>query len=823
MTRKTIKKCSIVREDIETMDVTDSILQHIVTTLGYDCERASLDNIYKGLAYTVRDHLIQTWIRTQQQYYANKAKRVYYLSLEFLPGPFLVNNVLSSGMEEKVRDALRDDFDAELEDVAEKEWEPGLGNGGLGRLASCYLDSMAALKIPGYGYGIRYAYGIFRQILEDGRQIEKADYWLRFGNLWEFQRQLNLYRVRFGGSVRVWTDDQGRERYSWVHSENVKAMACDILVPGYQNDYVTNMRLWMAKSSSGFDLDYFNRGDYVAAIKDKIESETISMVLYPSDESDEGKELRFRQQYFLVSATLQDIMRRHRKSSASLDQMPQEVVIQLNETHPAIAIPEFMRLLLDIELLEWDRAWAITTKVFAYTNHTVLPEALEKWPVDLVDKLLPRHLMIIYEINRRFLEEVAERCPGDENRLRRMSIIEEGPERYVRMSHLAIVGSFSVNGVAALHTEIITGSIFRDFVEMWPGKFNNKTNGVTPRRFLLQANPGLSELITSKVGDGWIRDLDQLRGLEPWAQDPAFRESWMSLRHRNKQRLAERLQGALGAPIPPDSMFDVQVKRIHEYKRQLLNVLHVITRYNRIKDDPKGDHVPRTVLISGKAAPSYRTAKTIIKLINDVASVVNTDPEMGRMLRLFFLPNYSVSLNEWLLTATDLSEQISTSGMEASGTGNMKFALNGALTIGTLDGANVEIREEVGEENFFLFGLTAEEVASRRAGGYDPRLVFESEPELKRALDMIANGYFNPKEPELYHDLTHSLLETDWFMVLADYAAYIRSQDEVDALYRDPHEWTRRSILNTARMGKFSSDRSIMEYARDIWRTKPLP
>jgi starch phosphorylase len=823
MPKPAFKKCALVPEHIEKTELTQAILQHIVTTLGYDCERSGLDNIYQGLAHTIRDHLIQAWIRTQQQYYTHKSKRVYYLSLEFLPGPFLVNNILNTGLESTVREALREDFAVELEDVADKEWEPGLGNGGLGRLASCYLDSMAALKIPGYGYGIRYAYGIFRQGVEDGRQVEKPDNWLRFGNLWEFQRQFHLYRVRFGGTVREWSDDTGRLRYSWIHDESVNAMACDILAPGYQNQYVTNMRLWVAKSTGGFDLDYFNRGDYVAAIKDKIDSETISMVLYPGDETDEGKELRFRQQYFLVSATLQDIMRRHRKSSMSPEQLPQEAVIQLNETHPAIAIPELMRLLLDIELLDWDRAWAITTRLFAYTNHTVLPEALEKWPVDLVSKLLPRHMMIIYEINRRFLDDVARRYPGDNDRLARMSIIEEGPVRYVRMSHLAIVGSFSVNGVAALHTEIIKRSIFYDFTELWPWKFNNKTNGITPRRFLLQANPKLSSLITDRVGDGWIRELDQLRGLEQYAEDAAFREEWMRLRRESKIKLASRLQDALGAPVHPESMFDVQVKRIHEYKRQLLNVLHVITRYNRIKANPGGNHVPRTVMIGGKAAPGYHTAKLIIKLINDVASVVNTDPDVGPLLKFLFLPNYSVSLTEWLLPAAELSEQISTAGMEASGTGNMKFALNGALTIGTLDGANIEILEEVGEENMFIFGMTTEGVAKRRAQGYRPREVFEADAELKAAVDMIAHGFFNPKDPSLYHGLVHNLLETDWFMVLADYAAYIRRQDEVDEVYRDPHDWTRRSILNTARMGKFSSDRAVLEYAKDIWKTKPLP
>ncbi|MGE4296756.1 MAG: glycogen/starch/alpha-glucan phosphorylase [Desulfovibrionaceae bacterium] len=803
--------------------MTESISWHIVSSMGFDCERAGKANVYWGLSYAVRDYMIREWIRTQQSYYQHKVKRVYYISLEFLPGPFLMNNIINMGLEKIAEDAVKN-FGFTLEEVAEVEPEPGLGNGGLGRLASCYTDSMATIKIPGYGYGIRYSYGIFRQLIENNAQIEQADNWMRFGNVWEFSRPHNLFTVRFHGHVRHWTDPEGRDRFAWEGGDEVKAMACDILVPGYQNGYVSNMRLWAAKSSKGFNLDYFNTGDYVGALQATIKSENISMVLYPNDESDEGKELRFRQQYFLVSATLQDIMRRHRKKVKSLSEIPNEAVIQLNETHPAIAIPELMRILLDEEMLDWDSAWDICVRTFAYTNHTILPEALEKWPVDMVQRLLPRHMMIIYEINRRFLEEIAQRFPGDVDRMRKLSIIEEGPVRYVRMAYLAVVGSHSVNGVAALHTEIIKKVVFRDLYEIYPERFNNKTNGITPRRFLLQTNPSLAELITESIGDCWIKNLDVLRNLEPMAEDRAFRRKWMTLRKQNKLNLAKYLKKEFGFTIPVDAMYDVQVKRIHEYKRQLLNILHVVTLYNRIKANHKAPRVPRVVMLGGKAAPGYWMAKQIIRLACNVAEVVNNDPVVGDQLKLIFLPNYSVSFNERIVPATDLSEQISTAGMEASGTGNMKFALNGALTIGTLDGANVEIMEEVGADNIFIFGLTTDQVNAQRAGLHNPRGAYEADPELRQVLDMIAGGAFSPEDPNMFKGIVSNLLDGgDWYMTLADYRSYVAAQERVSHLYLDQHEWTRRSILNTARMGKFSSDRAILEYARDIWDVTPLP
>ncbi len=807
-------------KNLEAESLIDAIMRHIVSNTGCDSERASRANIFRGLSYAIRDRLIERWIQTQQSYYSKRRKRVYYLSLEFLPGPFLHNNLINLGLEEDARTALNE-FGLELEEITEIEPEPGLGNGGLGRLASCYLDSMASQKIPGYGYGIRYAFGIFHQLIKDGYQVEKADNWLKFGNIWEYQRPDYLYRVHFGGDVHEWTDVTGRQRYSWEHTNDVMAMACDIMIPGFKNDYVINMRLWEAHSDEGFNLDYFNHGDYVRAMQDIIHDVNISMVLYPNDESDEGKQLRFKQQYFLVSATLQDIMRRHRKVDRPITNIPEEAVIQLNETHPAIAIPELMRLMLDKELIDWDTAWDVCRKTFAYTNHTVLPEALEKWPVRYFEVLLPRHLLIIYEINRRFLEDVAARFPGDMDRLSRMSIIEEGPTRYVRMSHLAIVASRSVNGVAALHSEIIKQSIFQDFYEMYPEKFNNKTNGVTPRRFLRQANPRLTELICDHIGKDWITDLDQLRKLEPFAEKAEFRNEWKNIRRHNKQKLAAYIAEQGGPIVNPESMFDIQVKRIHEYKRQLLNLLHVITMYKRIKADPDGVHVPRTVLFGGKAAPGYWMAKQTIKCINSVADVVNNDPEVGDKLKVYFLPNYCVSLNEKLIAAADLSEQISTAGMEASGTGNMKFALNGALTIGTLDGANVEIMEEVGPENIFIFGLKADEVAQKRRDGYNPRAAYESDPELKQVLNMLMSDLFCPNEPGIFVPVVTPLLDHgDWFLLTADYRSYVDCQSQVSKLYLEQEEWTRRSILNTARMGKFSSDRAVMEYVRDIWDVK---
>jgi glycogen phosphorylase len=800
----------------------DDIHRHIVTTLGNEVHGRSKFRYFHGLAYSIRDRLINMWLNTQRTYYDSMVKRVYYLSMEFLPGRFLMNYLTSMGMENGCQEVL-EKLGMALEDLEEVEWDAGLGNGGLGRLASCFLDSIATLKIPGYGYGILYDYGIFYQKIVNGYQEESCDNWRRQGSPWEIVRREHLYEINFYGRSEAYQDAGGNQRYRWVDTENVMAVPCDILIPGYGGDHVTNMRLWAAQSSRDFNLSVFNLGDYAGAMHDKVMSENISKVLYPDDKQEQGKELRLRQQYFLVAATFQDIMRRHKKHHSTLDEFADYVAVQLNDTHPSIAIAELMRLLLDEEGLPWDQAWHICTKTFAYTNHTVLPEALESWPVDLFGRLLPRHLEIIYEINHRFLQDVAARSPGDESRLERMSIIAEGHGRRVRMANLAIVGSHSVNGVAALHTSILKESLFQDFHHYYPDKFKNVTNGITPRRWLLQANPPLSRLITEAIGPDWVRDLSRLKELIPLAEDQEFRRAFAEAKTENKKRLARYVLRKMGMGINPRSMFDCQFKRMHEYKRQLLNILHVITRYNRIKENPEGRFAPRTVMIGGKAAPGYFRAKLIIKLFNAVADAVNNDPDVRGWLRLLFLPNYCISQAEKVIPAADLSEQISTAGMEASGTGNMKFALNGALTIGTLDGANVEIREEVGAENFFLFGLKSETVDHLRRTGYDPYRFYESDLELKRVIDQIASGRFSPGEPYLFAPIVDALLrEGDYFMVLADYRSYVDAQDRVDELFDNAEEWTRKAILNTANMGKFSSDRAVLEYATEIWKVQPL-
>lgn len=809
-------------EEVQGLDtLAADIHRHIESTLGDEVYGRNKFRYFNGLAYSIRDRLIKVWLSTQHNYYDSMVKRVYYLSLEFLPGRFLMNYLTNMRMEQGCQEVI-EKLGLALEDLEEVEWDAGLGNGGLGRLASCYLDSMASLRIPGYGYGILYDYGIFYQNIVNGYQQESCDNWRRHGSPWEIVRREQFYEVNFYGRSEAYQDTDGTLRYRWVDTQNVMAMPCDILIPGYGADHVTNMRLWAAQSSRDFNLGVFNEGDYAGAVYDKVMSENISKVLYPSDKEEQGKELRLRQQYFLVSATFQDIVRRHKKQGTWHD-FADSVAVQLNDTHPAIAIAELMRLLIDVEMLAWDEAWSICTRTFAYTNHTVLPEALETWPVDLIGRLLPRHLEIIYEINHRFLQEVAARYPGDGERLRRMSIIEEGSERRVRMANLAIIGSHAVNGVAALHSEILKNSLFRDFHQFYPRKFKNITNGVTPRRWLLQANPVLSKLITEAIGPDWVCDLDKLKGLIPLAEDQQFRQAFAEAKTENKKRLARYVLRKMSMGINPRTLFDCQFKRMHEYKRQLLNILHVITRYNRIKDHPDGDFVARTVMIGGKAAPAYFQAKLIIKLFNAVADLVNNDPDVRGRLRLLFLPNYCISQAEKVIPAADLSEQISTAGMEASGTGNMKFALNGALTIGTLDGANVEIREEVGSENFFLFGLKAEEVADLRRRGYDPYRYYENDPELKRAIDQVASGLFSPNEPTLFVPIVETLLRRgDYFLLLADYRSYVDTQERVDELFRDPDAWTRKAILNTANMGKFSSDRAVMEYAREIWGVQPL-
>ncbi len=803
----------------------NDILRHIALTLGNDPHRPDRFSCFLGLAYSLRDRLIRRWMETQRSLYDTLSKRVYFLSLEFLPGRFLKNYLISLDMVAEARRVVAD-MGFDLDELEEEEWDPGLGNGGLGRLASCYLDSLACRNLPGYGYGIRYDYGIFHQILENGYQREHCDNWMRRGNPWEIQRLPVEQPIRFYGRSETYVDGDGALRHRWVDGEIVMAVACDILIPGYGDDYVTNMRLWASRSSREFNLTHFNQGDYIGAVEAKVLGETISKVLYPSDEATAGKELRLKQQYFFVAATLHDILRRYRKQRQTFDAFPDFVAIQLNDTHPAIAIAELMRLLVDDEKLGWNDAWHICERTFAYTNHTVMPEALESWPVELLGRLLPRHLEIIGEINHRFLKSIGARFPQESDLPARLSIFQEGAQRRVRMAHLAIIGSHCVNGVAELHSEILKTDLFRDFYRVFPDRFRNVTNGITPRRWLKQANPSLSHLITSVVGPKWICDLDRLCELAAHAEDPSFQEAWRQSKRENKKRLARYMLRKIKLGVNPDTLFDVQAKRIHEYKRQLLNVLHVITLYNRIKANRSQDIAPRTVLFAGKAAPAYHQAKRIIKLINAVAEVVNNDPEVQGRLRVAFLPNYCVSQAEKIIPAVDLSEQISTAGMEASGTGNMKMALNGALTIGTLDGANVEIMEEVGAENIFIFGLTAEQVRNTRAAGYDPVRIYESDPELRQVLDMIASDCFCPDEPGLFLPVFNSLLHqgahSDHYLILADYRPYISAQEAVNRLYLDPAEWTKRSILNTARMGKFSSDRAVLEYAADIWKVQPF-
>jgi starch phosphorylase len=803
-----------------TMRVIKSFLEHIEYTLGKDKYTAVDRDIFNALSYAVRDRLVERWLDTQQDYYHKDPKRIYYVSMEFLMGRYLENSLINMGLLEDYRNAMESlgyDFDR----IIENEEDAGLGNGGLGRLASCFLDSMATMSIPAYGYGIRYEYGIFRQRIVDGAQVELPDNWLRYVNPWELDRQQHLHEVKFYGKVMERRGPDGRVSQEWVDTENVMAMAYDTPIPGYNTHTANTLRLWSAKATREFDLKFFNEGNYIRAVEKKMTSENISKVLYPADNVQEGRELRFKQEYFLASSTIHDVLYRFKKMHSDLRQLPDKVAVQLNDTHPALCIPELMRLLIDVENFAWDDAWDITVKTFAYTNHTILPEALERWPIWFFEHILPRHLMIIYEINERFLLEVRSRFPGDELRVERMSIVEEHWERKIRMANLAIIGSHSVNGVAALHTEILKKDLFRDFYEMYPERFNNKTNGITQRRWLRKANPDLAGLITDRIGDGWCTNLYELQQLRPLAEDPAFREQWHQVKLAAKKHLAEYILRHNCIEVDVESMFDCQVKRIHEYKRQLLNVLHIIALYNRLKKDPAQVIAPRTFIFSGKAAPSYNMAKLVIRLINGVADVVNNDPVINNRLKVIFLANYNVTLAEHIFPASDLSEQISTAGTEASGTGNMKFTLNGALTIGTLDGANIEIMEEVGEENIFIFGMNADEVGRMRKN-YNPRDWYDANPELKQVIDMIASGSFSHGAPDLFQPIIDSLLrEGDFYMLLADFASYVATQDEVGRLYLDRDEWLRKSILNTAGVGKFSSDRTIQEYARDIWGVCP--
>jgi len=805
-------------------DIQLSINNRLVYSIGKDPYTAVDRDWLQALSYTVRDRLIERWMETHRNYYRHGSKRVYYLSLEFLIGRSLNNALLNVGFRDHTAQAL-DRLGLNLEALQQLEHDAALGNGGLGRLAACILDSIASLDLPGTGYGIRYEYGMFRQQIEDGQQMEQPENWLESGNPWEFARPEVAYKIRFGGHVIdcPCPEGEGRRQYQWVDGEEVVAMAFDTPIPGYHTDTVNNLRLWSARASHDFDLACFNEGNYLKAVERKTLSENLSKVLYPDDRNLENQELRLRQQYFFVSASLQDILRRFLQDHEELQALPEQVAIQLNDTHPSVAIPELMRILLDRYRMEWQPAWNIVVRTFSYTNHTLLPEALESWPVGLFQRLLPRHMQIIFEINKHFLQTVSNRHPGDVGILRRMSIIDEEGGRRIRMAHLAIVGSHKVNGVSALHTELLKQHTFADFQRFYPDKIVNITNGVTPRRWLHQSNPPLATLICSAIGDHWVKDLSQLERLLPLAEDAAFRQRFAQAKLDNKRHLAALIEHHMGQTVDPDSLFDIQVKRIHEYKRQLLNLFRVITLYNRLTGAEGFDMVPRTVLIGGKAAPGYYMAKLIIRLVNDVAAIIDNDPAVAGRLKLLFIPNYDVSTAGDIIPAADLSQQISTAGMEASGTGNMKLALNGALTMGTLDGANIEIRQQVGPEHIFAFGLTAAQVAGTKQRGYQPRRYYEADPELRRVIDQIGTGYFSPEEPDRYRPIVDSLLNGgDNFMVLADYRAYLECDAEADRRYRDPDTWHRSAIINTARMGYFSSDRTVAEYAKKIWGVEPV-
>ena len=783
---------------------------------------ATTNDKYQALAYSVREQLLDRWVKTAETYYRNKARTVCYLSAEFLLGPHLGNNLVNLGAVDTVKSAM-EALGLDYEELIDQEEEPGLGNGGLGRLAACYLDSLATLQIPSIGYGIRYEFGIFDQQIRDGWQVEVTDKWLRLGNPWEIPRPEIAALVGFGGYTESYTDEKGRNRTRWIPARLVRGIGYDTPIPGYRVNTTNLLRLWSAEAVESFDFESFNVGDYYGAVEQKVASETISKVLYPNDTALQGKRLRLEQQYFFVTCALQDMMRIHLQTSDSTT-FHEKYAVQLNDTHPALAIPELMRILVDEHGLDWEQAWHITQQTFGYTNHTLLPEALETWSIPLFGSALPRHLEIVYEINRRFLEEVRELYPDDEDRVRRLSLIDEHGDRSVRMAHLACVGSRAINGVAALHSELLKRDVLRDFSELWPGKFQNVTNGVTPRRFIMLANPGLTKLVTDAIGDGWTHDLDQLRTLERMANDSAFRDAWRRVKRANKEALAAEIKKRTGIAPDPASLFDIQIKRFHEYKRQHLNLLHVIALYYRLKRNPGYDTPPRTVVLGGKAAPGYMMAKLIIKLVHAVADVVNNDRNTSGRLRVVFVPGYNVKLGQRIFPGADLSEQISMAGKEASGTGNMKFAMNGALTIGTLDGANVEIRDAVGAENFFLCGMTVEDVRERLAEGYRPFEHYQTDEELRAAIDAIANGAFSKGDRELFKPIVDNLLWSDPFMVLADFRSYVDCQEkDVGGMWRNPDRWTRASILNVARMGPFSSDRAIDEYCRNIWHLKPVP
>ena len=811
-----------VRTGMDAASLRRAIEDHLLYSLGRPAALLTPQNYYHALALAVRDRMQKRWTDTTQTYLDLSRKVAVYLSAEFLMGPHLGNNLLNLGIEDEVRAALAD-LGQDYDEVLACEEEPGLGNGGLGRLAACYLDSLATLERPAVGYGIRYEFGIFDQEIRDGWQVEKTDNWLDEGNPWEIAKPELSYVVNWGGHTESNTDDSGEYRVRWVPQRQVKGMYFGTPIQGYGVNTCNTLTLWSAHALQALALDAFNAGDYYRAMEDQVQSETVTKVLYPNDEPEVGKQLRLLQQYFFVSCSLQDILHLLRDfAQLPIQELPNRVAIQLNDTHPSIAVAELMRLLIDEHRLNWEDAWRITVASLAYTNHTLLPEALETWPLSMFARFLPRHLEIIYEINRRFLDEVRAKFPGDDARVRRMSLIGEDGHQTIRMAHLATVGSHAINGVAALHSELLKETVLKDFYEMWPERFSNKTNGVTPRRFVALANPGLRDLLDDTVGGDWLTHMDRLRELEPVADDPALQQRWRAVKRANKARLADYVLAHTGIELNPDWMFDIQVKRIHEYKRQHLNALHIATLYHRLKQNPGLDIPPRAFIFGGKAAPGYHMAKLMIKLITSIGATVNNDPEVNDRLRVAFIPNFNVQNGQLIYPGADLSEQISTAGKEASGTGNMKFMMNGALTIGTLDGANVEMREEAGPENFFLFGLTVDEVHELKSRGYRPRDFVESNPELAAVLGLISNGAFSHGDSHVFQPLVSNLTDHDHFLVLADYADYIRSQEQVSATWRDAPTWTRMSILNTARSGKFSSDRAIAEYCDDIWNVGPV-
>jgi starch phosphorylase len=821
--KKDTSKWAIHFKGMNSEDIRLGFLNNLEYNLAKDKFSITAYDEFLSLAYSIRERLVERWIITQQQYHKQNVKRVYYLSMEFLMGRLLTNNMMNLGLGDPCDKAIKD-LGMELEDIIDQEFDAGLGNGGLGRLAACFLDSMATLELPTIGYGIRYEFGIFNQKITNGNQVELPEQWLEFTNPWLIERPEYKVPIKYFGKTVYHTDGKGQTHVLWVDTEEVIAIPYDVPIPGFGNNTVNTLRLWGAHAANEFNFEYFNSGDYIGACQDKLSSENISKVLYPNDNNHSGRELRLKQQHFFTSASLHDIIRRFLQHNDSFTTFPDKVAIQLNDTHPAISIVELMRLFIDEHNLTWDEAWPIVTKTFAYTNHTLMPEALEKWPVSLMKTLLPRHLEIIYEINSRFLRQVSYKYPGNVDMLRDMSLIEEGGEPKVRMAYLAIVGSHSVNGVSELHTKLLTSGLVKNFYDLWPEKFNNKTNGITQRRWLNASNRPLAELISSKIGDRWISDSTELKKLIPFATDQDFLKKWRDAKYQNKKRFVEKMNKWEGLRINPDSMFDVQIKRMHEYKRQTLKLLHCISLYNDLKSGNRANFVPRTILFGGKAAPGYYMAKLIIKFINNVAGVINNDPDMRGLLEVHFLPNYRVSLAECLIPASDVSEQISTAGTEASGTGNMKFALNGALTIGTMDGANIEIWEEVGDENIFIFGLRSHEVDELQSRGYNPWDYYHKSENLRKVMDLIAKGFFSPEEPQLFRPIFDSILNGgDKYMLMADFDQYIACQNRLTEAYRDQDHWTKMSILNVANMGRFSSDRTIRQYADEIWDAKSTP